>query len=379
MAQTFKTLITQGGAQKMAASGSAIGKKIILTDMAVGDGGGILPQPEASQTALINERWRGKLNQLTQLPDKPDTLMAELIIPPQTGGFWMRELGLYDEDNLLFAVANMPESYKPEPSEGAARSQTVRMIINASSFATVTVSVDSSTVLATLQYVDNKINEHEKSRRHPDASLTEKGLIQLCSETDNASETLAATPLAVKTVNENASCRIKKSGDTLSGELVSNVMDNYRIKAGNRAFFQRFDGNDFYLLKTAAGDPDGLWDAARPLRVNANTGRVFLPADTRVEGRIYAQDAALQTDGNVYGSLWGGFLNNWINARINSTVTDIRLGAQGEYGRRGGWYGMPDGWVVTGVFNNGNNYVGSIRARPIQKCVNGQWYNIGYL
>lgn len=91
MVQKFKTIITQSGAQAMAASGSATGKKIRLTQMAVGDGGGILPQPDASQTALINERWRGKLNQLTQPPDKPDTLMAELIIPPQTGGFWMRE------------------------------------------------------------------------------------------------------------------------------------------------------------------------------------------------------------------------------------------------------------------------------------------------
>uniref|UniRef100_UPI000BE54EBF tail fiber protein n=1 Tax=Escherichia coli TaxID=562 RepID=UPI000BE54EBF len=114
------------------------------------------------------------------------------------GGFWMRELGLYDDAGTLIAVANMAESYKPALAEGSGRSQTCRMVIIVSSVASVELTIDTTTVMATQDYVDDKIAEHEQSRRHPDASLTAKGFTQLSSATNSTSETLAATPKAVK-------------------------------------------------------------------------------------------------------------------------------------------------------------------------------------
>ncbi|EAC1949596.1 phage tail protein, partial [Escherichia coli] len=113
-------------------------------------------------------------------------------------GFWMRELGLYDDAGTLIAVANMAESYKPTLAEGSGRSQTCRMVIIVSSVASVELTIDTTTVMATQDYVDDKIAEHEQSRRHPDASLTAKGFTQLSSATNSTSETLAATPKAVK-------------------------------------------------------------------------------------------------------------------------------------------------------------------------------------
>ncbi|WP_324028575.1 hypothetical protein [Pantoea sp. JZ2] len=113
------------------------------------------------------------------------------------------------------------------------------------------------------------------------------------------------------------------SGGTMTGELSTTSQNGYRIKAGNQAFFLRFDGNDFYILKTAAGDPDGGWDDARPLRINAGDGRVYLGANTRIEGNIYVQDAFLQPDGNLYGSLWGGFLHDWIPGQVGSAVANL--------------------------------------------------------
>ncbi|EFI3256676.1 phage tail protein, partial [Escherichia coli] len=121
-----------------------------------------------------------------------------LVIPPEVGGFWMRELGLYDDAGTLIAVANMAESYKPALAEGSGRSQTCRMVIIVSSVASVELTIDTTTVMATQDYVDDKIAEHEQSRRHPDASLTAKGFTQLSSATNSTSETLAATPKAVK-------------------------------------------------------------------------------------------------------------------------------------------------------------------------------------
>ncbi|KAB3397835.1 phage tail protein, partial [Escherichia coli] len=125
-------------------------------------------------------------------------IIAELVIPPEVGGFWMRELGLYDDAGTLIAVANMAESYKPALAEGSGRSQTCRMVIIVSSVASVALTIDTTTVMATQDYVDDKIAEHEQSRRHPDASLTAKGFTQLSSATNSTSETLAATPKAVK-------------------------------------------------------------------------------------------------------------------------------------------------------------------------------------
>ncbi len=168
------------------------------------DGGGKLPVPDAGQTGLIHEVWRHALNKISQDKRNSNYIIAELVIPPEVGGFWMRELGLYDDAGTLIAVANMAESYKPALAEGSGRSQTCRMVIIVSSVASVELTIDTTTVMATQDYVDDKIAEHEQSRRHPDASLTAKGFTQLSSATNSMSETLAATSRAVKTAYDLA-------------------------------------------------------------------------------------------------------------------------------------------------------------------------------
>ncbi|EPC0602115.1 TPA: tail fiber protein, partial [Escherichia coli] len=125
-------------------------------------------------------------------------IIAEQIIPENEGGFWIREIGLYDDEGVLIAVANCPETYKPQLQEGSGRTQTIRMILVVTNTEAITLKIDPAVVLATRKYVDDKISEHEQSRRHPDASLTAKGFTQLSSATNSTSETLAATPKAVK-------------------------------------------------------------------------------------------------------------------------------------------------------------------------------------
>ncbi|HFI7934545.1 TPA: tail fiber protein [Escherichia coli] len=198
MSTKFKTVITTAGAVKLAAATAPGGRKVNITTMAVGDGGGKLPVPDAGQTGLIHEVWRHALNKISQDKRNSNYIIAELVIPPEVGGFWMRELGLYDDAGTLIAVANMAESYKPALAEGSGRSQTCRMVIIVSSVTSVALTIDTTTVMATQDYVDDKIAEHEQSRRHPDASLTAKGFTQLSSATNSTSETLAATPKAVK-------------------------------------------------------------------------------------------------------------------------------------------------------------------------------------
>ncbi|ESE81703.1 phage variable tail-fiber protein [Salmonella enterica subsp. indica serovar 6,14,25:z10:1,(2),7 str. 1121] len=207
MSTKFKTVITTAGAAKLAAATMPGGKKINLNVMAVGDGGGKLPEPDAGQTQLVNEVWRHTLNKISQDNRYSNYIVAELVIPPEVGGFWMRELGLYDDEGTLIAVANMAESYKPELAEGSGRAQTCRMVIIVSSVESVALSIDSTMVMATQDYVDDRLAEHEKSRRHPDATLKEKGFTQLSNATDSESETLAATPKAVKTAYDLANAK----------------------------------------------------------------------------------------------------------------------------------------------------------------------------
>lgn len=207
MSTKFKTVITTAGAAKLAAATMPGGKKINLNVMAVGDGGGKLPDPDVGQTQLVNEVWRHTLNKISQDNRYSNYIVAELVIPPEVGGFWMRELGLYDDEGTLIAVANMAESYKPELAEGSGRAQTCRMVIIVSSVESVALSIDSTMVMATQDYVDDRLAEHEKSRRHPDATLKEKGFTQLSNATDSESETLAATPKAVKTVYDLANAK----------------------------------------------------------------------------------------------------------------------------------------------------------------------------
>ncbi len=200
----FKTIITDTGAKKLAQAAAPDGNPVRLTHMAVGDGGGMLPTPDSKQTRLVHEVWRHTVNRVILDATHQNRIIAELVIPPETGGFWIREIGVFDEHGDLIAVGNTAESYKPTVAEGSGRAQTFRTILTVSSTATVALTVDNTMVMATVDYVNDKLKEHEQSRRHPDASLTAKGFVQLSSATNSTSEALAATPKAVKTAYDLA-------------------------------------------------------------------------------------------------------------------------------------------------------------------------------
>ncbi len=197
MTVKYYAILTNQGAARLA-NATMLGSKLNLTQMAVGDANGVLPTPDPAQTKLINQKRIAPLNLLSVDPNNQSQIIAEQIIPENEGGFWIREIGLYDDEGVLIAVANCPETYKPQLQEGSGRTQTIRMILVVTNTEAITLKIDPSVVLATRKYVDDKISEHEQSRRHPDASLTAKGFVQLSSATNSVSETQAATPKAVK-------------------------------------------------------------------------------------------------------------------------------------------------------------------------------------
>ncbi|EJD8840830.1 tail fiber protein [Salmonella enterica] len=197
MDNEFYTLLTDRGMAKIA-SALADKKQLHLQKMAVGDGGGQYYEPTASQAKLRHEVWRGEMNTLTVAPNNPNWLIAELVLPEDVGGWYVREVGVFDDEGELIAIGKFPESYKPLLPGGCGKQVCIRLIMEVSNTTAVTLTVDPSIVLATRDYVDVRLDEHEHSTNHPDATLTQKGFTQLSNATDSDDETKAATPKAVK-------------------------------------------------------------------------------------------------------------------------------------------------------------------------------------
>lgn len=320
MSTKFKTVITTAGAAKLAAATVPGGKKVNLSAMAVGDGNGKLPVPDAGQTKLVHEVWRHALNKVSVDNKNKNYIVAELVVPPEVGGFWMRELGLYDDAGTLIAVSNMAESYKPELAEGSGRAQTCRMVIILSNVASVELSIDASTVMATQDYVDDKIAEHEQSRRHPDATLTEKGFTQLSSATNSTSEKLAATPKAVKAANDNANSRLAKNQNGADIQDKSAFLDNVGVTSltfmkNNGEMPLDADLNTFGPVKAYSG----IWSKATS--TNATLEKNF-PEDNAVgvlevfaAGNFAGTQRFTTRDGNVYmrklANKWNGTDGPW--------------------------------------------------------------------
>ncbi|EQA2258539.1 phage tail protein, partial [Yersinia enterocolitica] len=341
MTARFFALLTNIGAAKLA-NATALGTRLEITQMAVGDGGETLPTPNPAQTKLVNEQRRAALNMLTIDPINTSQIIAEQVIPETEGGWWIREIGLLDKDGDLVAIANCAETYKPQLQEGSGRTQTIRMVLIVSSTAAVTLKIDPSVVLATRkyaddkaievkQYADNLLTEHEKSRNHPDASKTEKGFVKLSSATTSDSEVLAATPKAVKTVAEAAAkalgdhgkdanphdqyfqianllSEIKALGPAALAETLANLgLGDAAKKNVGTASGTVAAGNDVRFNETTIMYPDG--SGASPYNYPANTRKEyanpFLGKNIIVVAEVY------------YNGVWGQ--TGWFS---NSTVTN---------------------------------------------------------
>ncbi|MFD3230636.1 phage tail-collar fiber domain-containing protein [Rahnella aceris] len=319
---TYKALLTTAGAAKIAAA-TAGGTQVNITRMVVGDGGGKLPTPDPKQTKLVNEVYRANLNRLSIDAKNSNYLVAELVIQPDVGGFWMREMGLYDADGVLIAVSNMAESYKPQLAEGSGRLQTLRMVLIVSEIESVALSIDGSTVMATKDYVDDKLSEHEKSRNHPDGTLTAKGFVQLNSSVSSTSEALAATPKAVKTANDNANTRVpatrKVNNKALNADITllpedvgafSNtapIVDNTKVtklsdptlvaKSGAVTLAGYFDDHPL------GGKPNQAADTLVTFRRAYNAGAALTQYLHSTDGTIYVRTGAVSNT-EESGWLW---------------------------------------------------------------------------
>lgn len=208
MSKKFTSVITRAGRERIT-DAIVTGEKVVFSHMSVGDGGGNTIPPTDTLISLSNELYRSELNSLKVQDESKNIIVAEMIMPPEIGGFTIREAALFNDEGICMAVASVPETYKPRLEEGSGRFTVLRIWLAVSSTEAVELIVDPGVILATIEdvtnlsngakdYADSQLSEHAYSRNHPDATTEEKGFTRLSNAINSDDDDRAATPKAVK-------------------------------------------------------------------------------------------------------------------------------------------------------------------------------------
>lgn len=325
---TFKSVVTTLGQARIAAA-IAAGTDINITQLAVGDGNGKATTPVASQTKLVKEVYRTPLNSLKLDPSHGNWVIAEAVLSASVGGFWMREMGLFSSDGALIAVCNMADTYKPTLAEGSGRTQTLRMVIAVSNTEAISLLIDDSVIMATEQYVNDLLAAHEKSRNHPDGTLTAKGFVQLSSSVSSTSEVLAATPKAVKAANDNANTRVpstrKINGKALNADQTLTAAD-----VGAMPLSSTNLGNT--NINTFGRDKFGIYSQTSPTQATVANGypamlagilEVFPGAYTNGVIQRYTEHLSGKCWQRASSNVWNGTDGPWSDWVQSSTVGSV--------------------------------------------------------
>ncbi|SAI47486.1 tail fiber protein [Bordetella ansorpii] len=325
MTTKYYGVLTAIGEAKEARA-KALGVPVKITHMCVGDAAlpansGETVAPDPQRTALINQLRVAQLNRLSQDATNPNWLIAEQVVPEDVGGWWIRELGLRDEDGDLVAIANCPPTYKPVLAEGSGRTQVIRIVIQVSSRANFELQLDPSTVLATRAEVEARFVDF----------------------------TSAQTIAGKKTfTNELVAAPIGGTGHS------------YRMHNGQQGSFWRVDGESMFLMVTALGDPLGTYTAARPLKVYFADGRCDINGQSATALK-WATPRTIALNGAVSGS---AAVDGSTNVTLNVTGMDVSKATAGTLAVTRGGTGLAT--VPAGSFVQGNGTGAMVPRTPAQ-------------
>ena len=304
MSAKFFALLTVIGANKLAKA-TALGTTLKITQMAVGDGGGTLPTPDTQQTKLVGEKRRAGLNTLFVDPKNDSQIIAEQVIPENEGGYWIREIGLFDDEGSLIAVGNCPETYKPQLQEGSGRTQTIRMILTVSHTESVELKVDPSVILATREFVNDAIESASKQTLAEVAKLyatkTElsTGLNKVQKSADDANTNAnSRVPSTRKVNNKPLSTDITLTASDVGAATPAQV-NEAKTAASNAQAIANSGVNKADAAQKTANDAVSKANAAQTAANNANTnanGRV--PSTRKINNKPLSADISL-TAGDV--------------------------------------------------------------------------------
>ncbi|MBI6215431.1 phage tail protein [Proteus vulgaris] len=325
MSAKFFALLTVIGANKLAKA-TALGTTLKITQMAVGDGGGALPTPDTQQTKLVGEKRRAGLNTLFVDPKNDSQIITEQVIPENEGGYWIREIGLFDDEGSLIAVGNCPETYKPQLQEGSGRTQTIRMILTVSHTESVELKVDPSVILATREFVNDAIESASKQTLEEVAKLyatkaeLSTGLSKVQKSADDANTNAnSRVPSTRKVNNKPLSADITLTASDVGAATPAQV-NEAKTAASNAQATANSGVSKADAAQKTANDAVSKANAAQTAANNANTnanGRV--PSTRKVNNKPLSTDITL-TAGDV-GAATPAQVNEAKTAASNAQAT----------------------------------------------------------
>ena len=334
MASQYFAILTDYGTRAIAHALSQ-GQPLQLTQFAVGDGNGKAVTPTANATALVHQTHIAPVSAVSLDPRNNKQVIVELTIPENIGGFYIREMGVFDAQNKLIAYANCPESFKPTESSGSGKVQVLRMILKVESSSAVTLSIDNSVIFVTRQQMtpktitattQNGFNESGHSHQIAKASTTQQGIVQLTNDTGLESESLALTAKAGKKLAKQTT------------QLQLNVSQNY-IQNSKKSSAVNSESEDNVATSKAAKT---AYDKAVEAKTTAD-GKVGLNGNESINGeksfenRIVAKRNIRISDSQHYASR-GDYLNIGANngdcwfeyKSSNREIGTLRMHANGD-------------------------------------------------
>lgn len=288
MASQYFAILTDYGTTAFA---NALSSKqpLQLTTFAVGDGNGQAVTPTANRTALAREKHRAPVSAVSLDPRNNKQVIVELTIPENVGDFYIREMGVFDNQNKLVAYANCPESFKPTESSGSGKVQVLRMILKVSSSNAVTLSIDHSVIFVTRQQLNpktitattqNGFDETGHTHEIDRATTAKAGIVKLNNAINSTSETEAATPKAVKTVKDQLDSVSRNQANYIpnskkSSSITSNSADTVATSSAVKQVNDKITPLNFYKVNVKGGATPVTFDLSNREHWIAEIGSVY--------------------------------------------------------------------------------------------------------
>ncbi len=348
MAEQFYSILTSIGKAKIA-NASVFGTKLNLTTLALGDGNGKYYNPTESQEALINEVWRGNVGAIATDSENLNWIVMETMIAGNVGGFFIREVGVFDDEGSLIAIGKYPETYKPIVSDGATKDLIIRMILEVDNASSVTLKIDSTSVIATkkdIEILDNKI----KNIDIPVHSVNGKiGTIELKAED-------IKTGSGNTVESQIVDMKYKKAGGTATEITVTapSLVDGYSktfiVSENNNGTYTTINGKPLYKPNTTAS-PNLIAGKAVTVWYSSTNKCFFIKASAEgnadvanvLAGKTFSNDndtgiigtmpnrgslsQTLTTQGGQYNLPSGYYSGGYVKAQfLNLVPENIKLG-----------------------------------------------------
>ncbi|MDO9747486.1 phage tail protein [Glaesserella parasuis] len=286
MAKTYYSVLTTYGSQ-LFANAMTNRQAVNIAHFAVGDGNGRAVQPDSTRTSLVREVHKASISAVSRDPRNNRQVIFELTLPENVGGFWIREMGIFDNAGRLVAIANCPDTYKPRLDEGSGKIQVLRMILLVSSSDAVTLKVDDTVIFVTRgQFTPktitaNSINGFDDtghSHAIDTATTSRKGITQLTNDTGLDSEVLALTAKAGKAIAQSVAQLQLSTTNALNQKVnktdISNAVNStsQTTVASSQAVKTAYDlANSKYTAQDASPTQKGLVQLANNLTTDDAT------------------------------------------------------------------------------------------------------------